>query len=93
MAVEYNKMNNYRTNAMGKDTKLEVEPHVNHMQDFVIDARALMQAKHDPSAVFLNRLFSSWEFRFFYLFSSLLAIAGIIYCSITEGKLIVLLNN
>ena len=62
------------------------------LRDYPLDTQALMQAKHDPTIVFLNRLFSSWEFRLYYIVTSILAIGCIIYCCMSESLLIEILT-
>ena len=79
-------MNQYQPPIPDKDVKLEVEPHSgNQLQGFMIDARALMQTKHDSTIVFLTRLFASWEFQLYYIVSACVALAAIIVTFLLEG--------
>jgi len=88
MSADYNKMP--KNQMRQKDTKLEVEPVTSQMPDFIIDARALMQAKHDPSSVFLNRMYSAWEFRIFYFCSEILSLAGIINLFVNNDGILII---
>ena len=86
MAAEYNQMNQYRGTGADKERKLDVEqPNSHHTDGFMIDARALMQAKHDSTEVFLTRFYSSWEFQLYYFVSTGLALAMVIFIFIADS--------
>eukprot|EP00826_Nyctotherus_ovalis_P024684 TRINITY_DN1905_c0_g1_i16.p1 TRINITY_DN1905_c0_g1~~TRINITY_DN1905_c0_g1_i16.p1 ORF type:complete len:204 (-),score=40.95 TRINITY_DN1905_c0_g1_i16:152-763(-) len=44
-----------------------------HYQNFIADSQALMQTRHDPKVVFLQRLLCSREFRVYHIVSAVLS--------------------
>ena len=80
---EYDQLSNYSESS---PERLKFLQQGFQYQDFVADSQALMQTRHDPIVVTLQRLVSSKEFRIYYIISSILSIIIILDCIVSESS-------